>query len=198
MRARVGRLVPGCLVLVLILGSVAPVASAQGYPDTGPLMAAQREALAKLAFLDGTWRGTARTLLPDGTWHEFTQTERVGPMLDGGVRVIEGRGYEADGSVYFNAFAVVSYDVGKQAYQLRSYARGFVGDFELRLTDDGFAWTIPAGPMTMEYRATVQDGVWREVGDRVIPGQEPVRFIEMEMRRTGDTDWPAAGAVGPE
>ena len=44
--------------------------------------------------MDGTWRGPAWTLLPSGEKHELTQTERVGSMLDGSIKVIEGRGYE--------------------------------------------------------------------------------------------------------
>lgn len=36
-----------------------------------------------------------------------------------------------------------------------------------------------------------------EVGDRMMTGDAPVRFIEMDLTRLGDTDWPAAGAVPP-
>ena len=76
-------------------------------PDAGPRMAAQRTALDAFAIMDGEWRGEAWTLLPDGSKHVLTQTERVGPFLDGTVRVIEGRGYEADGKVSFNALGVL-------------------------------------------------------------------------------------------
>jgi hypothetical protein len=41
----------------------------------------------------------------------------------------------------------------------------------------------------------IKDGAWREVGDRIMPGKEPVRIFEMNLTRVGDTDWPAAGAV---
>jgi hypothetical protein len=37
-----------------------------------------------------------------------------------------------------------------------------------------------------------------EIGERIVPGGEPVRFFEMTLKRIGDTDWPAAGAVGPK
>jgi hypothetical protein len=56
-------------------------------------------------------------------------------------------------------------------------------------------WEIPAGPMTIRYTAVIKDGSWKEVGDRIIPGHAPVRFFEMELKRVGDTDWPAAGAI---
>jgi hypothetical protein len=101
---------------------------AQDFPDPTLVIAAQREAISSLSFLDGTWRGPAWTLLPSGERHSFIQTERVGPFLDGSVRVIEGRGYEADGSVIFNAFAIISYDLTKREYRMRSYAQGYTGD----------------------------------------------------------------------
>jgi len=141
---------------------------------------------------------TGRTVVPSGEKHNVTQTERIGPFLDGSVKVIEGRGYNADGKVSFNAFGTISYDPATRVYTLHSHALGRVGDFVLKLTADGFEWDIPAGPMTIHYSAVVKDGAWREVGDRIIPGKEPVRFFEMNLKRVGDTDWPAAGAIGPK
>lgn len=169
----------------------------QGRPDPAKLIAAQREAMAPLAFMDGVWRGPAWTILQSGVKHNITQTERIGPFLDGSVKVIEGRGYDADGKVTFNAFATVAYDPSTKAYTLHSYAMGNVGDFVFTRTADGYVWEIPAGPMTIRYTAVVKGETWREVGDQIIPGKEPVRFFEMNLRRVGNTDWPAAGAVAP-
>ena len=95
----------------------------------------------------------------------------------------------------FNAFGVVSYDPEKKAYTLHSHALGRVGDFVLKPTVDGYVWEIPAGPMTIRYTATIKDGAWKEVGERIAPGQAPVQFFEMNLKRVGDTDWPAAGAI---
>lgn len=184
--------------LALLALALPAVATAQGRPDPEAALAAQREAMAKLAMLDGEWRGTAWTITPSGEKHTMTQTERVGTMLGGSVRVIEGRGYEADGRVGFNAFAVISYQPDKQAFSMRSYAGGRAGDFAVTPTADGFTWEIPAGPMTIRYTATVKDGKWREVGDRIAPGKEPVRFLEMDLARIGDSSWPAGGAVPPK
>lgn len=171
---------------------------AQGRPDTATLIAAQREAMGPLAFMDGVWRGPAWTILPSGEKHIITQTERIGPFLDGSVKVIEGRGYEPDGKVSFNAFGTISYNPATRAYTLHSYAQGYVSDFTIKLTADGFVWEIPAGAMTIRYTAVVKDGAWREVGDRIMPGKEPVRFFEMNLKRVGDTNWPAAGAISPK
>ncbi len=186
------------LALTLGLAS-AGAALAQGRPDPAALIAAQREAMQPLAFMDGIWRGPAWTLLPSGRKHEITQTERIGPFLDGSVKVIEGKGYEADGRPGFNAFATISYDVGEKAYRFHSYAQGRVGDFVFTPTSDGYVWEIPAGPqLTIRYTAVVRDGELYEVGDRVVPGQAPARFFEMRLKRIGDTSWPAGDAVPPK
>ena len=185
------------LALLLLLAA-APTAQAQGRPDPAKLIAAQQEALAKLAFMDGVWRGTAWSLLPSGEKHTITQTERIGPLLDGSIKVIEGRGYDSAGKVTFNAFGTVSYSPATKAYTLHSHAMGSVGDYALTPMTEGFTWEIPAGPMTLRYTATIKGGTWLEVGDRIQAGKEPVRFFEMTLKRVGDTAWPAAGAVPPK
>jgi hypothetical protein len=184
------------LVLLLPILCLPTVLVAQGHGDPAALLAAQREAMDRFAMMDGVWRGPAWVLAPSGEKHALTQTERVGPFLDGTIRMIEGKGYEEDGSVGFHALGVISFDPAARSYTMRSYARGQVGDFPITPTDDGFAWEIAAGPMTIRYTATIQDGTWHEVGDRVRPDGETVRFYEMTLTRVGDTEWPAAGAVG--
>ena len=186
------------LVLLVLSAEAALTALGQGRQDPATLINAQREAMQRLAFMDGVWRGPAWTILPSGEKHTITQTERIGPFLDGSVKVIEGRGYNPDGKVTFNAFGTVSYNPATRAYTLHSYAQGQVGDFVLTPTADGYVWEIPAGAMTIRYTAVIKDGAWREVGDRVMPGKEPVRFFEMNLKRIGDTDWPAGGAVTPK
>lgn len=182
-------------VLAAIVGA-SSTGLAQGPPDPKVLIAAQREGMAPLAYMNGVWRGPATTTLPSGEVHNITQTERIGPFLDGSVKVIEGRGYEPDGRVGFNAFGVISYDPATKKYAMRSYAQGYQGDFVITPTVDGYTWEIPAGPMTIRYTATVKDGKWREVGDRIMPGRPPVRFFEMNLVRVRDSDWPGAGAIG--
>lgn len=185
-------LLSACLVAGAGAGSPA---SAQGGYDPAAALASQREAMAKLSVMDGVWRGPAWTILPSGEKHTLTQTERVGPMLDGAVKVVEGRGYEADGSVAFNAFAVISYDPAAGSYGMRSYAQGRAGDFRLEPRGDGWVWEIPAGPMTIRHTVTFTGGVWHEFGERLLPGKDPVRYMEMTLTRVDGTDWPAAGAV---
>lgn len=184
--------------LSLVAFGMPATASAQGRPDPVALATAQREAMTQLAAMDGEWRGPAWTMLPSGEKHTVTQTERAGLFLDGAIRVVEGRGYEDDGSVAFNALGVISYDPAAEAYSIRTYAQGRSGDFVLTPTEDGFYWEIPAGPMTIRYTAVVTDDTWTEVGDRLTGDSEPFRFFEMTLTRVGDTAWPAGGAVKPK
>ena len=183
--------------LAAVLLTAALACTAQERRDPAAVMAAQREAMAALAFMDGVWRGPASTTLPSGEKHDITQTERIGPLLGGAVKVIEGRGYAPDGKTTFNALGVISYDVEKKAYSMRSYAMGYTGDYLVTRTADGFSWEIPAGPATIRYNAVVKDGTWTEVGDRIVQGKGPVRFFEMRLTRVGDSEWPGAGAIPP-
>src|SRR5258708_26579801 len=82
-------------VAVTLLG--ASIAYGQGRPDSAALIAAQREAMEPLAYMDGVWRGPAKTTLPSGETRAVTQTERIGPFLGGAGTVIEGRRYDAPG-----------------------------------------------------------------------------------------------------
>ena len=49
--------------------------------------------------------------------------------------------------------------------------------------------------MTIRYVAVIKDGTLKEVGDRIVPGKDPVRFFEMTLTRVGDTDWPSGNAI---
>jgi hypothetical protein len=186
------------LALSMIMAGTSLTALGQARPDPAVTITSQREALVSLAIMDGVWRGPAWTILPSGEKRNVTQTERIGPFLDGSIKVIEGRGYGMDGKVSFNAFGTISYDPTTKVYTLHSYAQGQVGDFVLKPTADGYVWEIPAGPMTIRYTAVIKNGGWMEVGDRIMPGKEPVRFFEMNLKRVGDSDWPAAGAIPPK
>lgn len=160
------------------------------------MMDKQREAMLALSFMDGVWRGPAWTLDRTGKRHEVTQTERVGSFLDGTVRVIEGRGYNADGTPGFRALGVVSYDPAKKTLSMRSWAQGRTGDFPFSPTADGFVWTTPAGPnASVRYTAVIKDDTWREVGEYLAEGREPRQIFEMNLRRVGPTQWPEDGAV---
>jgi hypothetical protein len=156
----------------------------------------QRQAMQALSWMDGEWVGEA-TLFMGPNRQAHPHTERIGPMLGGSIKVIEGRSVGPDGAVGFNAFAVVSWDDAEDRYVMRSYANGQAADFPLEARADGFSWTIPNRGGEVRYVTTFKDGEWVEVGDFVMPGREPMRVIELRLRRRGDTSWPAADPVVP-
>ena len=160
--------------------------------------AEQRAAMQTLSWMDGEWVGEATVSMGPGQTSTHPHTERIGPMLGGSIKVIEGRSLGgADGAAAFNAFAVVSWDDASDRYTMRSYANGEVGDFPLQATADGFSWTSPARGGEMRYVATFRDGEWVETGHFVMPGREPMQVIQLRLRRRGDTDWPAGDPVIP-
>jgi hypothetical protein len=82
------------LTLLTMIAGTSGIAAAQGRQAPATLIASQREAMQRLAIMDGVWRGPAWTILPSGEKHAVTQTERIGPFLDGSVKVIEGKGVQ--------------------------------------------------------------------------------------------------------
>lgn len=158
---------------------------------------AQRQAMQAFSWMDGEWRGTAEAMVGPGQTRTVAHTERIGPMLGGSIKVIEGRSYNPDGSVAFNAFAVISWDEANNRYVMRSYANGHAQDFPLEGGADGFRWTIPSRGGEIRYATTFKDGEWNEVGHFVMEGREPMQVVKMTLRRTGDTGWPAAEPVSP-
>jgi hypothetical protein len=182
------------LIALALVAAAAPL-TAQTRPDTAALLTAQREAMGAFARMDGVWRGPAWSTTPAGR-HDIVQTERIGTFLGGSVRVIEGRGYNADGSVGFNALGIISFNPATRAYTMTSWAQGNAGAFPIRPTADGYEWEIPAGSgATIRYAATIRDGTLREVGFLAAGDAPPRQIFEMNLRRVGDTDWPAGAPV---
>ena len=116
-----------------------------------PDATAQREAMKKLAFLQGTWSGDATTMRPNQTI-KVKQTEQVSYKLDGLVLLIEGTGRNPDsGEVMFRALATVSYDDIAGVYHFRAYNDGNYLDAELKVPENGFEWGYKAGPAQIAF-----------------------------------------------
>jgi hypothetical protein len=155
---------------------------------------AQQEAMKALGFLDGEWRGASKTLRKTG-WAPMVQTERTGTMLDGTVRVIEVRGYEADGRLSFNALRIISYDPDSKTYSMRSYQNGNERDYKLATTANSIAWEIAGKESTTRYETSVRNGIWSEKATRTPAKGEPEVYLSITMKRMRDSAWPRAGAL---
>jgi hypothetical protein len=194
---------PSQLLITILLAAplcgVVPTAQAQAGPEMAATINAQKEALKALSFMDGEWRGPAWTVQRDGKRNEIIQTERIGPMLDGSIKLMEGRGYRPDGTTGFNAFGVLSHDPATKTWRLTSWAQGHQGNFAVTPTADGYTWTIPAGPKaTIRYTAVIKGDSFKEIGEYMAEGQPPRQTFEMNLTRVGPSAWPSAGALGPK
>ncbi len=161
------------------------------------MIASQCAAMSSLKKMDGIWRGPAWIILPSGEKVSLTQTERIGPFLGGSVKVIEGRGYLADGTAPFNALGVISYDVKTCRFTLVSHAQGQSGEFELCPMADGYTWEIPLPNGLIRYTAVITDKSFQETGEKILKGKAPERFFQMDLVRISDTEWPAGDPVSP-
>jgi hypothetical protein len=159
-------------MLILVLAGAAAAQPASDLP-------AQKEAMKKLSFLVGTWKGPATANLPGGPI-QVTQTEEVQYKLDGTVLLVEGTGRLTDGTVRFNALATISYDGGAKQYRIRAHTDGHYLDTELKATAKGFEWSRPAGPGKVVFKMVLNEkGQWHETGEFTMPGQPPQKAIEL-------------------
>lgn len=180
----------------LALTALALPAAAQAQNADPAAMTAQADAMHKLDWMHGKWRGEARMQMPGAGEKVVTHTERVGTLLDGTVTVIEGKSFDTAGKVPFNAFAVISYDARTRSYAIQSYAGGRSGSFPMTLVDKGYSWEVPAGPKAkVQYKAVFDGTTWTETGDFVAEGQPGRPFFKMVLKRVGDSDWPMAGSM---
>ena len=181
----------GLTAMSLVLVGASPALAASS--------AKRAEAMARLSFMRGVWAGPASGVTEAGKPYAVYQTERMGPMLDGDVIVVEGRGYAPDGSTAFNALGVITYEPDAKAYAFHTYAQSYSRDVPLTVTAEGWSWEAEAGPgRRTRYVASKAGGKWTEVGTLTGPNLPPqgVEIFRMTLERVGDTDWPAAGGAG--
>lgn len=145
--------------------------------------------------LDGLWRGSGSTTLPSGARRNFTQTIRVGPFLEGSLRVIERRSYGSDGKLAENTLEIISYNAETKAYFIRWYGQGIASDLPITPSANGFSLEYPAGKDRIRFTVVVANGTWTEIAERISSGKQPVRLIEMTLRRLQNTDWPTGGSL---
>ena len=161
------------------------------------LLAAETPEPHPLAFMFGEWVGPASGYTQEGQF-SITQTERVGPMLDGDVVMIEGRGYNDANETAFNALAVISKTAPDGSWEIRSYAQGRAGTFPIEVSETGYTWSVPAGPRAqMIYTAEFEDGTWSQTGVYTPEEGAARQTFEMTLTRVNETDWPMADPVSP-
>ena len=180
------KLLIGSFVWVLIVGAGRDVAGQGPQPS-----AKQLEAMKKLDFLVGEWKGEGWTEMVPGQRRTSPIRESVQPKLGGMVLLVEGLGKtkvpgkEEEVTVH-NAVGILSYDERAGIYRLRSYVlSGQSTDAEARFTDGGFQWGFKAGP-SLSFRYTVKltdKGEWFEIGEMSQDGTSWRKFHEMTLQK---------------
>jgi len=151
-----------------------------------------------LSMMQGLWKGSATGMGPEGKPFAITQTERVGALLDGRLVAIEGRGYDADTTLKFNAFAVISRGDKPGTLEFRAYQGDDAGTFAMSVDGRVVRWQRPAGPgAIVRFTIDFTQGNWHEIGEYLADGKPPAKIIELNLSRVADTDWPRANPVLP-
>jgi hypothetical protein len=149
-----------------------------------PAMDTQREAMRKLDFLVGRWRGPVTVVRGPGEPLHLIQTENIEPRLDGLVLLIEGKSTGADGNTPFQSLATIAFDDATHTYRLRAYNDGHYLDTELTVLRDGFSWGFAAGPahIVNTMRLTGK-GQWQESTEVAVGGDPPRKSVDMLLDR---------------
>ena len=115
--------------------------------------------------------------------HSITQTERIGPMLDGSIKVIEGRAttpMARPPSTPSPRFPTTRRPRPTPCIPMRWGASAISSSLRRLMASRGNSCRTGDDPL---YRHVKQ--VWREVGDSIAPARTPVRFFEMNLKRVG-------------
>lgn len=156
------------------------VAEAQPAPPTPS--PARLDAMRKLAFMEGTWKGEGWTKMGPQR-NTFSSSETVTRRIDGLALVIDGL-HTSEGRVVHNALGVLtSNDDGTYAFHTW-LANGRGGIYAGEWKDGAFVWGMetPMGKMRYTVRLDAQ-GRWHETGEGSRDGQSWTRFFEMTLTK---------------
>jgi hypothetical protein len=169
------------------LAVAATLAGAQGSPGT-----TQREAIDKLAWLEGEWRGVAWMMTGPDTRHTADQWEKVSRAAGGTVLAIQGIGKARDagaetGMTVHDAFAVLYWDGSRNQYTVRSFvATGHTLEAKAEVGDRRLVWSFehPQAGLTRYTITLTPAGEWREVGEASRDrGATWYQFMEMTLKK---------------
>jgi hypothetical protein len=176
--------------VVVALVAVVPASAAQEPKAAQNPMAARtamhQEAMKKLEFLAGTWKGKATYWMGPDQKHEVEQTEIVQFRQQGTLLHVEGLGKDMrSGSIVHEALGVVTYDEATRKYVFMSWAgAGRSGTFEATVGPNRLEWSMKNAGGNFRYTAVLNDkGEWFEIGERSTDGATWTKFIEMTLQK---------------
>lgn len=167
------------------------LSAATGLGQEAKAPAAQLEAMKKLSFLAGQWKGESWTEFVPGQRYTSQGTETVQSKLGGLLLTIEGIHRrkvdgKGEGKVVHNAFAIVSYDAKAKRYRFQAYTdRGQYEDAEAKVAEGRLEWGFRIPQFgEVRYTITVNDkGQWSEIGEVSRDGKEWRKFFAMTLER---------------
>jgi hypothetical protein len=169
---------------ILVLAATPVVAQQPG--------AANREALKKLEFLAGKWKGDATVSRGPKETMIVKQSENVQFKLDGTVLLVEGVGRgkspgKDEEGIVFQALGVMSYDAQAKKYKVKAYrAEGQSVDADMTVSEKGLVWGFKEPQSGIEIRYTMSitpKSEWHEIGEYSQDGKTWSKFIEMTLTR---------------
>lgn len=152
---------------------------------------AQKEAMKKLDFLVGKWKGEGWIKIPGAERQTFTQTETVQKKLGGLALLMEGHGTSklpsGEEKTVFEALALVTWDPEKNLYRFSSATtEGRAGESEGRFVPGG-AWewgfAVPRGGRIRYTIKLTDKGEWHETGQYSPDEKTWHPFHEMTLRK---------------
>ncbi len=170
-----------------------PPAMAEQARQAAPQAAEAREAMQRLSWLAGQWRGTATIMEMSGE-RELHQSEDVRLKVFDTSLLIEGTGREQGeegrpGEIVFQAMAVITYDTQADKYALRAITERGAVDARIQVKEKELIWgfDVPGGAGEVRYHIRLDDqGRWHEVGEFSRDGgQTWLKVIEMTLQRQG-------------
>lgn len=176
--------------VIVALVAVAPAFAAQeskaGQNPMAARTALHQDAMKKLDFLVGTWKGKAWYWMGPDQKHEVDQTETVEFRQQGVLMHVEGLGLDAKtGAIVHDALAVISFDDVNRKYTFTSWAgAGRSGVSEAVIGENKLVWGMKHGPASVRYTIVLNDrGEWYEIGERSMDGATWTRFFEMTLKK---------------
>lgn len=126
-----------------------------------------KQALDRLAFLEGQWVGRATAIVGPGEPIVLEQHESVERRLGGSLMIIEGKGF-VKGAMEFNAFAIIEFDGKSSEYRIQSWlGTGEKVHAYLKPGDgNSFEWGFEIPQGKVRYQVHIDEyGQWVETGE---------------------------------
>jgi hypothetical protein len=152
----------------------------------------QREAIKKLDWWVGEWKGEAWSSMGPGRRDTTLMVENIKKDLEGTILLIEGVGHRKvgeseEGEIVHHALAVLSFDARKGTYRWQAWRTpgGIYTDTEPTVAERQLQWGMETPRGRMRYTLTVNEqGQWEETGEFSADGKTWYPFFGMSLTRT--------------